>query len=501
MIRAMDLGRLLFLAGFPAALLLGTFPPLRAESYLEAKMNYERHLEQKVEEVLSNLVGPGKTRVMIRASVDFSTKENLQTEQTAAATNEDFTWRSAGIAPAAAKELLPGFADESSQTTPQTSKVQREIVVPQTMVKRLTVSLVLSDSLTDTQTEKVRQVVSELLNLETARGDDLLITRAPFAPIWYTSEMLDTLVKYGILSIIAIFGMGIVAVGFLKMASAMRSAGYSDSGTRIRMEMGMDQAAGGGLGAEDSLLAALPGAERAAASKGAAETAHNAELLEISPDKLDILVMLLAKDEPADIALIAAHLPKHLKARFISMLTPQMAADVVASLAKVRLMDPDMLAKVKEELKRQLGSAFGGYSATMALVEELGISAKKSLLDRLHQSHPDIASAIREKVLLMDDLDLLEEKDFSLLAGGVPVETWGAAAWRMSDGAKEKLKTALGERAWLIIQQTMSYGAPAEDKTEGASVQVLAALSKLIAEGRVKRPGRKNYPTLTGPAA
>ncbi|HAT71510.1 MAG TPA: hypothetical protein DCS63_01680 [Elusimicrobia bacterium] len=460
-----------------------------AGANLEEKMKYERALEQKVEEVLANLLGPGKSRVMIRAALDFSSKENvaLETEKPEA---RMFGWQNMNQV-AASNELLPGVPDakqEAQPAQPVSGNYRREVIFPQTMVKRLTVSLVLSEGISEAEAQKVRRVVSDLLALDPARGDDILVMRARFAPIWYTSEMLGTLVKYGLISVIAIVGMGIVSMGFLKMASAMRSMAGPEA-SNIRMEMG------GAMGGEADALGLPehdePGAtaEKTLIAGQPEGDSSGAVIFNIKADKLEILVRMLANDEPADISIIAVHLPSDLRGKFMSLLPPQKASEVFANIAKVRFVEPELIVKIKEELERRLNGAVGGYEKAVEMIEKVSLTSKKAMLEALKNTHPDIAAQIRQRVLLLDDLEHFADTDLAILVGTLSVEQWAAAAWRISEGLRAKIKTHLSERAWQIMEQTMAYNRPTDAKIDAAAEEVIAAAWKLIAEGRIKKPG------------
>ncbi|PIU19351.1 MAG: hypothetical protein COT18_07955, partial [Elusimicrobia bacterium CG08_land_8_20_14_0_20_59_10] len=223
--------------------------PLAAGANLEEKARYEKFLETKAEEVLINLLGPGKARVGVQATIDFSVKENVSSEgANGAGENLPFKWANINKAEggAVAAELLPGFP-VASRLNPTAAdgaggKMQREVIFPTAMVKRLIVSLVLNEDIAQDSAQKVEQVVSGLFAMDPARGDEIIVTRARFAPIWYTPETMNMLMKYGIIAVIAIVGMIIVGVGFLKMAGAVNNMAGSAQPQKISMEMG------GGLG-------------------------------------------------------------------------------------------------------------------------------------------------------------------------------------------------------------------------------------------------------------
>ena len=86
--------------------------PLAAGANLEEKARYEKSLEQKAEEVLINLLGPGKAKVAVQATIDFSVRESVSSEGAkGAGENLPYKWANINKAEggAASPELLPGF--------------------------------------------------------------------------------------------------------------------------------------------------------------------------------------------------------------------------------------------------------------------------------------------------------------------------------------------------------------------------------------------------------
>lgn len=482
-----------------AFLLIISAAAASAGTNLEEKMKYERALEQKVEDVLSNLLGPGKSRVMIQATVDFSSKENIAIGNESSP-EDAFLWQNINKTPST-KALLPGFIVDAKETRQPAGQYQRETVFPPVIIKRLTVSLVLSEDIAEKDAQKINKIVTELLALDIARGDALLMMRARFIPIWYTSEIFGTLIKYGIIALIVLVGMGIVSMGFLRMASAMRTMAGPEA-TKISMEM---SATGEGK-EEDTLSSPEPGEFRASAgsARGSApaEAGSPEEIVfNIKADKLEILVRLLAKDNPADISLIAVHLPIDLRSKFISLMPPETAAEVLANMVKVRFVEPELIARIKSELESRLSGAVGGYEKAAEMIGKVSLKSQKALLKVLQSKHPDIAARVRTRILLLDDFEHFEDKDFAILAAAVPVELWARAAWRISGELRARLKGHLTERAWQMLEQTMGYSTPADKIIDDSAAEVVATAWKLIGEGRIKKPESKATAIGFNPAA
>ncbi|MEI7482324.1 MAG: FliG C-terminal domain-containing protein [Elusimicrobiota bacterium] len=468
--------------------------PLRAGANLEEKARYETFLERKVEGVMMNLLGPGKAKVAVQAMIDFSAKERVSSEAANDSSQElAFKWQDINKPEtgADAQEFLPGYPVMSKLNPSQPGewgKMLREVVFPQAMIKRLTVSLILNENIPEAEVQKVKEVVNDLLAMDPARGDELIVTRARFAPIWYNSETINMLMKYGIMALIAIVGMTIVGLGFLKMAGAVNNMAGASQPQKIDMEMGGIGALENGEDAPQAPeLEHKPSADGSPANQIEAAPSDGV-IFNVKEDKLALLVKMLGRDTPTDISLIAVHLPQGLRSRFIGLLPEETAGEVMANMAKVRFVDPEMIVRIKEELERRLNGAVGGYEKVLEIIDGSDSKSKERLLKNLEKHHPDVASQVRHHVLLLEDLYLLDDKDFAILAGAVTVEKWAVVIRRMPDSAKEKLKVQLSARAWQILEQTMKYETPPEGKIDEAVEELLSAAWKLIREGRIKKP-------------
>lgn len=477
---------------------------LRAGTNLDEKARYEKVLEQKVEELLTSLLGPGMAKVMVQASIDFSAKESL--------TSAGGEQRTDGLATASALASSGGGGTtppwwtgimenirQNGSSAGEGTNLQKEMVFPQAMIKRLTVSLALSESLSEPEAQKIRTVVSDMLGLDAGRGDTIIIMKAKFAPVWYTPEMFSLLVKYGVLATILIVAMGIVAAGFLKMAGAMNSmAGTGQQKISMEMNSGVEMG-------DKALELGLPEPAIKAQGAGSREDQHRANapsseevVFNVPPGKLGVLVGMLNNQEPADIALIAVHLPSGLMNQFISRFPSEKVADICASIAAVRFVDPEMIAKIKEELERRLSGAVGGEDKLLEVIASADIKTKKTLFENLKKNHPEVAAQVRPSIIFMEDIDRLSEKDFSMLVSAVSVEQWTLAVWELPESARPKLKAQLTNRSWQMVEQTMKFGRPSEDKINKAVEKVIASVWNLIAESKISNPNAADLSSAGG---
>ncbi|OGR41175.1 MAG: hypothetical protein A2X35_07210 [Elusimicrobia bacterium GWA2_61_42] len=454
----------------------------------EDKAKYERSLEQKVDEVLVRLLGPNQAKVMVEATMDFDRSEKLNvTSEIPADKNNPFKWQGAGGDAQSGDYLMPGFPSFASAGS-ENKTYNRQMLFPSAFIKRMTVSIIVNRDVPDLDAENIRRVVSEMLVMDAKRGDQLSVIKTPFAPlwrtIWYTPEAISLVLKYVMLSLIAIIAMIVVAVGFLKLAGAMSTMAKVQQSHQITMDLGK----GGVPGAAEPGAPALPAPGPAGGGEPEEASVGGRVSFNVQPEQVPFLVNMMVNEEPANVALVAGHLSEEVRRGFLKALPPAFASDVIINMSKIRFVEPEIIATLKEELERRLSGATGGIEGALNAIRCVNLRAKKAMLAALEQKQPELAAEVRRHILMPEDLVLLSERDLSLVISAVKVEEWAAALFELPAEFREKLKAQLAEKTWQMIEQSMTYGSPTPEKMEEAVEGILALVAEQIRTGRISNP-------------
>lgn len=474
---------------------------------LEDKAKYEKALEEKVNDVLLRVLGPNQAKVVIDASMDFTRIEKFRVSAGAAeggaGKKELFKWQNIFSEEQSGPQLLPGFPVMSRLNLlgMEDQFYEKQLTFPVSFIKRLTVTVILNRNITDADAENVRNIVFDILAIDLKRGDELVIVRAPFAPIWktiwYTPETMGLLFKYVVLTFMSIIALIVVAICFLKLAGAMSTMAKAQQSHQISMEFGKSPAGAGMPGGEAGILEggerlALPGrtAESGEEPREDAQGPASQEkvVFNVRPDQVDFLIPMLAREDPANVALVTAHLEPEIRKEFLKRLPVDTASEVLARMGKVRFVDPDVISTIKEELERRLQGAVGGVVKVLEIVEQANLKAKKEMLKRLQEKHPELARQVKSKILLVEDLARLKDRDISILASSMKLDDWSWAVWGMPDDLKEKVKSQMAEKSWQMIEQSMKYGTPPAGKIEKAVEDLVTTAARLVGEGRISNP-------------
>jgi len=468
---------------------------------LEDKARFEKALEEKVEAVLQQMLGPNQAKVVVEATIDFTRLErvDVRSAELESATKEKartslFLWQNLQDEQNRRPQLLPGFpipeapGQMGGPLSGTNQKYERQLSYPEAFLKRLAVTLLLSRSLSEEQAENIRGVVQDLLGMKPERGDTLNVVRADFPPpwktVWYSTETAGSVVKYAAMTVMGILALLVLAVCFLKLAGAMSAM------ARVQMhqvQMELPKVAGApGPGAAAG-VPELEGERREALAGG--EEGPSEELtFDVRLEQVDTLVHIIGREEPANIALVVAHLRPEVKRAFLARIPAETTAAVLEQLARVRFVDPEMIAGLKEELERRLKGALGGPRRVLELLEQTDLKTKKELLEQLFKRNTELAREVRRQVLLLEDMVRLEPKDLAVFVTSARLDDWAVALCDAPEPLRQAVRSQLPERSWKIVEQTMAARRPTEEKIQEAQEKLLATARKLIAEGRIANP-------------
>ena len=179
-------------------------------------------------------------------------------------------------------------------------------------------------------------------------------------------------------------------------------------------------------------------------------------------------------------------------------LPPETYSRVLMNLGKIKFMEPDTVATIKDELERRLESAVGGHGKLLEMIEEADLRSKKELLRLLEQREPELAKIVRSRILLFEDLLNLLPKEWSVVLGAVSLEDWGAALYDSEDALREAVQAQMLPKTWNILTQMMDVAKSTAAAGEQARERVVEAIARLVAEGRIGNPGLRRPAEIEG---
>jgi len=283
---------------FDGATFDSAFSTGATSSQLELQRQYETALQNDVQETLAKVVGPGRSAVTVRADLNFDQVTSVQDQfgapdeviaRSSTSTTETFTGSNLNVGNVPGTGANGGtggganttangnstYTRTETTTNNEINKTTSTTVKAPGSIDRLSVSVVLDESVTAAQEASITSAVAAAVGLDQTRGDTMSVTRLPFDAsvredlLPAASDGLGTYLQY----LKLLLPMLAVVLGFILVMLLLRSLG------KRQLALPMPQAQQ--RIAAPVMAAALPGVESMPALQPATDP-HEERVLKLA---------------------------------------------------------------------------------------------------------------------------------------------------------------------------------------------------------------------------
>lgn len=217
-----------------------------------------------------------------------------------------------------------------------------------------------------------------------------------------------------------------------------------------------------------------------------------------------MVASLLESEHPQTIALILSTQKSEHAGRILSFFSSELQADVMARVAKIDRVSPEVIAHIEDALQREIGvvvskeqKEVGGVDKVVEILGRLSKGSDRAILALIEAGDPEMAEEIRKKMFTFDDLVQLDNRSLQMVLREVNNETLTLALKTASEGIKEKIFSNISQRAAEMIQEDLEAMGPVRlSEVEAMQQTILQAALKLEEEGQLVIPGRGGEDTL-----
>lgn len=435
-------------------------------------------------ELLEQLLGPGRAKVFV----------TLQGERTEIRTESEITTPQ----PLETNASLPGYLGDS--------ELKRKVEIMQKdheqslrssglLIKNITASVVLDESLSDDQVQLVRRLLPDLMRLDARRGDSVAYLRAPLIPSWRRAflgtEGTRTLVWLGG-GVLLVCWMGLVAylvsVGVMRHLTAelaLRRADTGGAAIPLARAQGPDAAlaAGGPVDVEAELFGEPP--------RRQGQLGRRFDFL-AAKDPQD-LAGLLDKESPEDLALLFGYLADsspEVATRLFGAFPARQKAQVSQALARLTTADPERLAMLESRLKTTLEFGLRGPERLGRILSRLPSEEREEVLGELMAQDASSAEQVESTLFRFERIGDLAVNDLRRLLTAVSYPDWGVALRGMPEKTVARIAELLPREARDVLRDAMSVPLPREKVLEARS-KILSQAYALERQGQISLGQRR----------
>ena len=359
-------------------------------------------------------------------------------------------------------------------------------------IGKMRVSVVLDARLPDSQVQEVRRLLPDFLQMNTQRGDDITVLRAPLVPQWKAAfSDAHGARTLGVIAAVLALGLAFCLTLYLTGVGAMRAFAreFVFKGA-LRGEAPLPAAEVEPL----MLRGEIPGLlEEGLAAAAREEAAPGRRFDFLAGKEPRTLGRLLEGQPPEDMALLFSHLADsdpELAARAFLALPAERQGPVTQALARLSVANPERLAEIESRLRAAFELDVRGGERLSRILSRLPLAQREVLLGDLQASDPASAQAVEESLFTFEGLAQLQPEDLRRLIVSVPFQDWGCALRSAPQELAAKILSELPALARAMVEESLQNSQP-RDKVLASRSKILAQADVLREKGQIaaERPG------------
>lgn len=378
-------------------------------------------------------------------------------------------------------EVLPGVVVKK---TPATSAPME---LPASLVKRITLTVFLPQSLPDETVALGRATAERMVGLKPERGDVLNVEKvkapaekaaAPRAPLinQFLTPGTIMLLAWLLAACWAIFHVSRRFLDpFLNVLREVVQTVSNASAQRAsanREELNRE-------------VAAKTEPEAASKANGGGPDERKLPFAFIKERDLPALDLLLLEQSDVTTAIIVQYLPPAFAARILSMMTAAKREIILGYMSKPALINQVEVTHIEEMILSKIDYIMGGEEKLVLMLDQASITMQADILETVRRRDPELGRRLELRVVMIEDIGQLDETGLTALSRHATVRGMAVVLKslpHLRDKVLPKLKSGLGE--WLTQETALLADLPEQIK-EAEMRLVLQALTRLVREGKI----------------
>ncbi len=204
------------------------------------------------------------------------------------------------------------------------------------------------------------------------------------------------------------------------------------------------------------------------------------------------LLTFIQKEHPQTIALVLTQLDPGQAANVVGELPEELRNDVIMRFATMERVSQDMITTVERVLEdridfSQQGTKFGGITAAAEIINMVGSTIERSVLEAIAAKDPKLATEIKNLMFVFEDILYLDDRTIQKVLRDIDQKDLALALKGANDEVRDKMFNNMSERAATIIQEEMEFAGPVRLRdVENARQNILDIIRKLEELGEIQ---------------
>ncbi len=490
-----------------APLFLGASDFMDYTTLMNQKMETERRLEDHLQGIVSRIVGEGRSTVLVSVNLSDLSRSRETVEEWLER-GEDAERRLP-----MREEYLPGIPRREDMAERETEVAERAggkrlqdvITLPSEFIESMRISLILDSTISETVIATVENVITEVMDLDAARGDRLTIQTVDFAgrtvdfmgflfnPYFYVISLVLI-----IITILALFLFGPLKKFLFATLQTMKDLKGMKSETEYS---GGGGGGGGGFGiTPDGEIEMEEEIEEDEELKEGEEADIEGEeedeefkkmtyipLKFLENKDLKKLAYLLSFEKPEVGALLLKYLSPPRAAKVLSSIPgEERTIGITREIVKFQRTSKEVMQKIDEFLSRKIDYIAGGAESLVEMIEMMDEEKREQLLNQISSEDPEFAEKIKKRIFSFENIVNMDDPSIQTLIQEMETADLGAALKNVSEEVRNKFVSNMSEGAAALLKEEIEFGKKmTEEQIKQKQMEVVAKIKDLETSGSI----------------
>jgi len=205
------------------------------------------------------------------------------------------------------------------------------------------------------------------------------------------------------------------------------------------------------------------------------------------------LFNFIREEHPQTIALILAHLTPDQAAVILASLPPEKQSEISRRVAIIDRFTPDIIMDVEKLLEQKVSSVIqqdhtvvGGVQSLVDILNRVGRSAEKVILEGLEQEDPELAEEVKRRMFVFEDLVQLPDNYIQRVLKEVDPKDLALAMRGANEEVNTRIYKNMSKRAAEMLKEEIEYmGSVRLREVEQAQQKVVTVIRRLDESGEI----------------
>jgi flagellar motor switch protein FliG len=208
-----------------------------------------------------------------------------------------------------------------------------------------------------------------------------------------------------------------------------------------------------------------------------------------------VAASVLSHEHPQTIALVLSKLPPDRALAMLRELPEEIRGDVSYRIATLKAPSPEAVRAVEAGLERRIVSAAASQrlrvdsdplKPLLEILTRADADTERTILGRIDEVDPQLASDIRQRLFTIEDLVKLEDKALQLVLRQVDMKELALGLKGTSEQVRDRVASNLSERAQENLREEMDLLGPQRlQDVEKARKEIVRTVRQLEQEGQI----------------